>query len=270
MGKIIRNGVSYAGAGAIDASQYLCQCASREKNLGDAYTAAQKAAIAAGDFSDLWNGDYWEDAGGRKWRIVDNTEPFMETGPDAAKRFKKHGVIVMPDDNLIKGSASGGKMMDTNSTSGGYIGTKYRSTYRSQCRALFDAFFGSAYIGEHYEFMSNASASGKASSIDWDGTLADVELPSEINIYGSAVWSMGGSDSTGFNVGLNKTQFKLFSIKPEFIIDLVDDPDYAHYWLRDVVSAPYFAYVNRNGNANPHAASRPHIGFRPYAIITGV
>ena len=37
----------------------------------------------------------------------------------------------------------------------------------------------------------------------------------------------------------------------------------ANWWLRDVVSASYFANVNNNGNANYNGASNTWVGVRP-------
>lgn len=249
-----------------NSSDYSYQYAFRGKNLGNTFTAEQKAAIAAGDFREFWNGDYWEDQSGRKWRIVDNSEPFIKVNAGNNTKFMKHHIIVMPDDNLVKADGSTHYMNDTDTSSGGYKSSKYRSTYKSICKNLFDSFFGSDFVAVHREIISDATSSGKASG--WSWVDADVELPNEINMYGCGIWSNGGSDFTGYNVGLNKTQFKLFIIKPEYIFNSTDQTN-ASFWLRDVPGNSDFACVTAQGISDKYGASATTVGFRPYAIIVG-
>ncbi len=236
-----------------NSSDYSYQYAFRGKNLGNTFTAEQKAAIAAGNFREFWNGDYWEDQSSRKWRIVDNTEPFLNTG-DSNNKFIKHHLVVMPDDILLKASIN-----SSSSTSGGYAGTSYRSTHRSSCKTYFTDFFGSNYVATHREALSNSSSE----SLSADFYDCDVELPNEINMFGTIIWSKIGN-----NAGLNKIQFKLFNIKPEYITDYVDSPN-GHFWLRDVVSSTHFSRMGGNGDPLPTEANQEWLGFRPYALIVG-
>lgn len=239
----------------------LCYSGLRNKNLGTSITTKQLEAIKKGDFSDLWNGDYWV-INGVTWRIVDNTDYFYNRGTAA---LSDHGIVVMPDDVILGGTGSGSWMNDTNSTSGGYAGTKYRSTYRSQCKTMFANAFGASHIATHRELITNVVADGKASGNIW--TDADVEVPTEENIHGAAIFSsstisQGGS---GYNTGLNASQFRLFQLNPK----LIRSSNRTGYWCRNVADGVNFARVGGDGTPGYDRANFPYIGFRPYATIKG-
>lgn len=233
-------------------------CGLRFKNLGARPTAEQYAALASGDFSELWNGDYWND-GTRMWRIADNRGIARRRGNT---NFDKPSLIIMPDNCLIPADGSTHLMNDTDTTAGGYDGTKYRSTYRSQCRSIVDAWCGSSHVASHNELISTAVADGKASS--WDWKACDVELPTEFNIYGGSVWSNSSPTGSGYNVGSQWGQFALFQLAPYMAINRSQN-----YWLRDVASASWFAAVYRDGAAGYGGASSAGVGFRPFFILIG-
>ena len=65
----------------------------RGNDLGSSYTAAQQYAIASGDFTDIYVGDYWT-FGGDVWRVVD-IDTFLGTG---SPKTQEHHVIIMPDE----------------------------------------------------------------------------------------------------------------------------------------------------------------------------
>ena len=65
----------------------------RGNNLGSSYTASQQSAIASGDFTDIYVGDYWT-FGGNVWRVVD-IDTFLGTG---SPKTQEHHVIIMPDE----------------------------------------------------------------------------------------------------------------------------------------------------------------------------
>ena len=236
----------------------ICHSGLRFKNLGTSFTAEQAQAIANGDFSDLWNGDYWNDTTqGIVWRIVDNTGIARRKGDT---NFDQPSLVIMPDNPLIPSDGSTHLMNDTDTTAGGYAGTKYRTTYRGTCKTKFNNFFGSAHIANHRELLCNAVTSGKASS--WAWTDCDIELPSEANIYGHNAFSCYTDGGSGFNIGTEWGQFRLFALAPYMAINRDHN-----YWLRDVVSASWFALVHADGVASHYGASNPHVGLRPLGII---
>lgn len=237
-------------------NENFCHVGLRYKNLGSEFTDAQKEAIANGDFSDLWNGDYWE-IDNVTWRIVDNTDFQYNRGDNA---FTKHGLIIMPDSLLVSPAAN---LVDTADDSGnGYGNSGYRATHKETCKDLIAAAFGSDYIGIHREQMSTARALGGATSWTWYD--ADVELPSEANIFGQSIFGLstpGGSG--GRNISTQYGQFALFRFAPQWICLRVN------YWLRDIVSASEFAVVGSVGRSTYDAPSYQFNGLRPYFILIG-
>ena len=225
------------------------------KNLGTSYTSAQQTAISSGTFDGLGLGDYWV-IGGHNWRIW-GFDWYMNKG---STKTTAHHVVILPDDNLLDADGSTTHYMnDSNTTSGGYAGSKLRSTYVSQMETTINSCFGTGHILSHKELLSTSvDANGKANNWDWyDST---VEVPSEVMMYGSTIWSnYGGS---GYNVGTAYPILPLALVKPEFVINR------EHYWLRDVVSSSSFAYVSGNGYANSHYASTSVVGVRPYFLLS--
>ena len=238
----------------------------RFKNLGTSFTSAQATALANGDFSEFWNGDYWV-INGHNWRIVDNSGWARRRGDT---NFDSNSLVVMPDDNLVVAQAYliDGYTSQSNADTHGYANCGYRtdehSGYgRTQCKTLFQNAFGSSHVASHRELMSTSRGTGGALSWAWQD--ADVELPSEVNIYGHSVWGNGlesGVDEPSFNIGDRWGQFMLFRLAPYMAINRGQN-----YWLRDIHSASAFAAVNYIGAALSSAPSDPTVGLRPYSII---
>lgn len=229
----------------------------RDISLGTSFTAEQQADLAAGRLHKFPNGAYWQN-GNRKWRIIDNTQPFLNKGDTA---FTKPHLVIMSDDNLLKADGSTTKYMkDSNDTTGGYQATKYRQTYRAQCKALFTAFFGASHIATFRDLQTSAVANGHASN--WSWVDADVELPSEIQVYGSNVWQADGSAGYfGYDTGISFPQFALFRLAPKYITNR------ENWWLRNVVSAAGFSVVVSGGGADCRYASHALVGLRPFALL---
>ncbi|MCR4745223.1 MAG: DUF6273 domain-containing protein [Lachnospiraceae bacterium] len=83
-----------------------------------------------------------------------------------------------------------------------------------------------------------------------------VTLPSIREVY--------GCDKVG--VRSESEQFEWFK-DPINRIAIKDDSESDWYWLRDVVSASLFAYVNTYGHCDPANASTTWIGVRPALVI---
>lgn len=218
----------------------------RGKNLGTSLTAAQKTAIQNGTFTDLWLGDYWV-IGGVNWRIVD-FDYWWNCGDTS---FTKHHLVIMPDTNL--GSTK--QMNATNTTEGGYVGSLMKTTNMDDAKAKCTAAFG-ANILSHREYLVNAVANGRPSGGAWlDSTI---ELPNECMIYGHPFFTPACDGTTApVLYTIDKTQLALFDVAPKFITTR------QNYWLRDVVSAVYFAIVTYDGRTHCYYASNYDIGVRP-------
>lgn len=223
--KIILDMVTASGAGAHN-SIY------RGKNLGTAVTAAQWAAIKAGTFDDMYIGDYWV-IGGVTYRIA-AFDYYYRTGDTACS---EHHVVLVPDTNMYTHC-----MNDTNITTGGYVGSKMYTKGLNQAKTTITSAFGTAHILNHRQYLCNAVTNGRPSGGSWyDST---VELMTEQNCYGGKVFGAGNDGSSVPALyTVDKSQFPLFTFRPDMISNR------AWFWLRDVVSAAYFANVYGGGDA---------------------
>lgn len=217
----------------------------RGKFLGNALTAEQSATIRAGKFEDLYIGDYWT-IDGVNYRIAD-FDYFYRAGDTECTT---HHVVIVPDTNLDTQ-----KMNDTNITTGGYTGSKMYTDYMATAKSKIIAAFGSGHILSHREYLTNATANGRPSGGAWfDSTI---ELMSEAMCYGGTFFepvSDGSTVPSKYSVACK--QLNLFRHRP----DMISNRQW--FWLRNVVSATLFAYVNSYGAAYCNNASNS-IGVRP-------
>lgn len=216
----------------------------RGKNLGTSVTAAQYAAISAGTFDDLFIGDYWV-IGGVNYRIA-AFDYYLRCGDTD---MNTHHVVIVPDSNLYNHV-----MNDTNTTEGGYMGSKMYTEGLNQAKTTIKAAFPN-HVLKHRVYLTNAVSNGKPSAGAWCDS--EVELMNEQMVYGGAVF-MPGCDGTTVptNYRVEKSQLPLFAHRPDLISNRLT------FWLRDVVTAALFAFVTDYGRASYDFASRS-FGVRP-------
>lgn len=220
----------------------------RGKNLGTSVTPAQKTAITTGTFEDMYVGDYWV-INGVTWRIAD-INYWYNCGDTS---FTKNHLVMVPDSSLYST-----QMNETNITVGGYVGSKMYAENLKQAKTTIQTAFRDLLL-THREYLANAVTNGYPSGGAWfDST---VELMNETMVYGSYIYTPGGTGSTLVNrYTINKQQLALFSLNPGMINRLQS------FWLRDVSSSSYFALVNFNGIALANYASNS-CGVRPVFAI---
>ena len=221
----------------------------RGKYLGNTITAEQYTAISSGTFTDLYIGDYWT-IGGVNWRIA-AFNYYRNTGDSLVPG---NHITIVPDTQLYTHV-----MNDTNTTTGGYIGSKMYTAGLEQAKTTIRGIFGT-HLVKHRQILSNATVDGKASG--WAWVDSEVELMNEIMVYGASVFgasNLGGG--SGHNIGVGKSQLPLFRLNPRMINTRQS------YWLRDVVSASYFAFVRNYGDADYRNASYA-LGVRPAFSIS--
>lgn len=236
---ITLNDIIPSGAGAHNAVY-------RGINLGGSVSDAQWAAISAGTFDDMYIGDYWV-IGGVTYRIA-AFDYYLRSGDNID--LNTHHVTLVPDGQMYTHV-----MNDTNITTGGYVGSKMYSTGLTQAKATINAAFGSAHVLNRREFLCNAAINGRPSGGTWyDST---VELMTEQNVYGGKIFGTGSDGSSVPTLyTMDKSQFPLFAFRPDLISNRTT------FWLRDVVSAAFFACVYYAGNATCDYASYA-FGVRP-------
>lgn len=221
----------------------------RGKNLGGGVSSAQKAAIKDGSFDNLYIGDYWFN-NGVNWRIGD-MDYFLRCGDTD---FTRHHLVIVPDTPLYSG-----KMNETHTTEGGYVGSLMYKSGLDQAKTAIAAAFGDL-VTTHRDILCNAVSNGRQSGGGWfDST---VELMCERMVYGNSVFQPGCDGSfIPYNYTTGKSQFALFRMAPQYISNR------QWYWLRDVVSAALFASVSNGGYAGFGNAGGVN-GVRPYFVIS--
>lgn len=236
--KAILDKVTASGAGAHN-SVY------RGANLGTSVTSAQWAAIQAGTFDDMYIGDYWV-IGGVTYRIA-AFDYYLRAGDTD---MTTHHVTLVPDVPMYTHA-----MNDTNVTTGGYVGSKMYTSALTQAKNTINTAFGSTHVLTHRQYLSNAVTNGRPSGGSWyDST---VELMTEQNVYGGKIFGAGNDGSSVPTLyTVDKSQYPLFAFRPDLISNRQT------FWLRDVVSAAYFASVGNGGIAGYGGASYV-LGVRP-------
>ena len=221
----------------------------RGKNLGTSVTTAQYNAIKAGTFDDLYIGDYWV-INGVTWRIA-AFDYYLHCGDSD---LTTHHAVIVPDTCLYNHV-----MNDTNTTDGGYVGSKMYKEGLEQAKTTIKAAF-SGHVLSHRIYLTNAVANGKPSAGAWCDS--EVDLMCEEMVYGCGIFRPTSDGSTvPANYRVEKSQLPLFAHEPSRICNR------NYWWLRDVVTAALFAIVNLTGNANYNNASNS-FGVRPAFCIS--
>jgi len=220
-------------------------------SLGTSVTTAQWNAISNGTFENLYIGDYWT-INSVVWRIA-AFDYYLTTGDTACDT---HHVVIVPDSNLYSH-----KMNDSNVTTGGYVGSKMYTQGLADAKTAINNAFGSAHILSHRQWLCNAVTNGYPSGGSWYDSK--VELMTEQNVYGCKVFAPVSDGSTvPNNYVVDKSQYPLFVHDPHMISNR------QNFWLREVVSNAFFAFVAINGSADWDCASFTY-GVRPAFSIIG-
>lgn len=221
----------------------------RGKNLGTTVTEEQWEAISSGTFTDLYIGDYWV-IGGVNWRIA-AFDYYLNCGDTS---FTKHHAVIVPDTCLYSA-----QMNTTNVTTGAYKGSAMYTANLTQAKSTINSAFGSSHVLSHRIYLSNATSNGRASAGEW--TDSTVDLMCEHMVYGSGIFSpVSDGSNVPNNYRVEKGQLPLFALEPSRICNRDT------LWLRDVITAAYFAYIDSGGLANCNNASISY-GVRPAFCI---
>lgn len=166
--KIAKSDLTYA---LFDSIPEMHRNIFRGKNLGTAYTSAQKQEVYNGTFHDLWVGDYWE-ISGNKWRIVDMD--YFAHSDD------KHHLVIMCDkiihkvdsycsvNSKVPYSQSNPYMANGRDA---YLNTKIPSTFKQN-------------MFQHPEVIcSGQGGNGEATS--WEEVTNTLQNPTHAQIFGS-------------------------------------------------------------------------------------
>lgn len=184
---------------------------------------------------------------------------------------------------MVPGTGNGGTqhfgqsyMNSSHTTAGGYKSSYMNTTLLGDVASSGSTASGAtinqqlyAEFGSHLkttrELVSNqinASGYGRLGSASgcsngWEWISAQAILMSEIEVYGSIVWS-----SSGYDTGNANHQLELFTHSKSAINNRS-----AYYWLKDVASAADFCYCNNSGYSNCNSAGYSMYCVRPRFVI---
>lgn len=217
----------------------------RGKYLGDSVTDEQWEEIQSGRFHGLFIGDYWT-IGDVNWRIA-HFDYWYNFGDTACT---EHHAVIVPDSILYTA-----QMNTSNVTTGGYKGSRMYTANLATAKSAINNAFGSSHILNHRELITNAVTNGYASGGSWENST--VELMTEEMVYGTIEFkNITNGTAVPYSYTIGQSQLRLFAFNREAICNRSD------WWLRDVVSAAYFALVSSSGGCYGSGASSS-FGVRP-------
>lgn len=232
----------------------------RGQSLGE-LNATHIANIQNGSFHDMFIGDYFS-INGSSYVIADIN---YKKGHGDTTPLGNH-LLLMPTDwskTSTQTLAPDGKtthyMNDTDTTAGGFAGSKLYKTYLPQIQQKLEADFGNHLLNFREIISTHVDDSGAPDQVEWRDTK--VMIPSETMVYGT----MGnGNNKNGlwYNVGDDATQLALMRLNSEernFHRQAI--------WLRDIHSASEFVYADTGGNACWNSASSTWYGVRAFFLI---
>ena len=163
------------------------------------------------------------------------------------------GLIVIPHTTQAW-NASGNTYTGADGRGAGYKNSDLHYYLKNTTLPHVQNDLGAANLISHSKLLSSAvnttgynrfgEAGGCSSSWEWESGCY-ISALSEVQVYGSIVWS-----SSGFDTGEACQQLEVFR---HYSFTEVFGGEYP--WLRDVVSASSAAFANSNGNAYDYSAS---------------
>lgn len=221
--------------------------------------------VANGTFKDIFPGDYITKSvtiSGTAYTVnwvVADCDYWWHKG-DQNNGMETHHVVIVPQQPIFTAN-----MNATNTTEGGYAGSRMYTETIPACATGIVAAFGSDHILTFRDSITRAVNTSSISSgapfwtgasSDWGWYDAQCNLMCERMVYGMPAFS-----SSAWDAGVATRQFSAFRLSEKAI-----NYNRQWWWLRDVVSSAYFALVYGGGNANTHYASSVH-GVRPFALL---
>lgn len=244
----------------------------RGKDLTTIYTIDEICnRISAGTFDDLFVGDYFDitittDEGGVEVVrcVIAGFDTYFNNGDTPLNVH--HAVIVTK--NCLNTTHG---MNPTNTTEGGFLGSAMWTEVLPIYNTAFGNVFGSHLISHRTLLTNTVNATGNSNagagftgcSRNWAWTDTQLSLLSEIQVYGSNVFS-----SSFYDTGCDNLQLPLFALDPTAKVCGKGGTGTGGqwYWLRNVASATYFAGVSGNGTSDSDGASASD-GVRPLFLI---
>ena len=168
------------------------------------------------------------------------------------------------------------RMNSSHTTSGGYVSSEMHASTLGAVVSSGSTASGAtinqqlyAEFGAHLKTTRELLSSGMGASLynrygsatgasnNWGWYDCQACLMSEVEVYGSIVWS-----SSGFDTGTACKQLPLFAFSKKAINNRS-----AYYWLKDVASSSSFCDVSANGLASITRAGNTNLYVRPRFVL---
>ena len=222
------------------------------------------ANIANGTFRDIFPGDYITKqvtisgtAYNVNWVIAD-CDYWINKGDTATTA---HHVVIVPQAPIFNA-----RMNATNTTEGGYAGSEMYKNIIPACATGIVSAFGSEHIltfRDHLTRDLNTSAVSSGITVltgapNWNGAWYSQQcnLMSEAMVYDGPHCASSALDNI-----MALRQMSAFCLSERLI-----NYNRQWWWLRDVVSSAFFAFVDGGGSATASNASSV-FGVRPFALL---
>jgi hypothetical protein len=203
----------------------------------------EKYGLKVGDYKTINGRDY----------VIAGLNPMKGTSTPYRVTANHVGLIVIPHTTQAW-NASGNTSTGANSRGAGYKNSDLHYYLKNTLLPLVNTDLGADNLIGHSKLLTNAvnttgynrygSNTGCSSNWDWEADCKICAM-SEVQVYGSTVWS-----SSGFDTGEACRQLDVFRVYNHTEIFGDEYP-----WLRDVVSASHAAFAYLTGFADSNAAS---------------
>ena len=203
----------------------------------------EKYGLKVGDYKTINGRDY----------VIAGLNPMKGVSTPYRVTANHVGLIVIPHTTQAW-NASGNTSTGANSRGAGYKNSDLHYYLKNTLLPLVNTDLGADNLIGHSKLLTKAvnttgynrygSNTGCSSNWDWEADCKICAL-SEVQVYGSIVWS-----SSGFDTGEACRQLDVFRVYNHTEIFGDEYP-----WLRDVVSASFAAYADRIGLAHYSTAS---------------
>ena len=214
---------------------------------------------------------------GSQYVTIAGLDTMMYNGEDG-KFVNYHHAVMVPGQGFGGTQHFGRHAMNAaNTTAGGYAGsamdqsvlgavvsegsTESGATINQQLYAEFGSHLKTTdelLSNSINETGTNRFGTANGCSNNWAWSMRQAVLMSEIEVYGSTVWS-----SSGYDTGIAKMQLPLFTHSREALNNWT-----LWYCLKDVASSDSFCVCNDNGSARYSGAGNKWNGVRPRFILS--
>lgn len=244
----------------------------RGKDLTAYFNSGEMSkAIANGSFRDIFIGDYIDKAVtspisnstvNMRWRVAHLDYYYYKGAPNLTTHH-----VVLISETIIDDKI---RMNSSDSTAGGYVASEmWKMTIPKYVFAIQKA-FGISHVLSHKERLTSsvlesgpsaggAGVTGTTTGVTWCDVL--VNIPNEVQIYGTNIFG-----SSGYDIGESNLQFNLMMLNPGSQCARYNSYDF-QYSLRSIFSSKAYCVVANNGTALTQFGTSNAGGVRPYFLL---